>query len=35
MKIKYDKPTREIYLSNGELDDYETEKVIFMLIMKM
>ncbi len=29
MEIKYDKPTREIYLSNGEFDGYETEEIIF------
>ena len=29
MEIKYDKPTREIYLSNGEFDGYETEEVVF------
>ena len=29
MKIKYDKPIKEIYLSNGEFDGYETEEVIF------
>ena len=29
MEIKYDKPTKEIYLSNGEFDGYETEEVIF------
>ena len=29
MEIKYDKPIREIYLSNGEFDGYETEEVIF------
>lgn len=29
MEIKYDKPIKEIYLSNGEFDGYETEEVIF------
>ena len=29
MKIKYKKPIREIYLSNGEFDGYETEEVVF------
>lgn len=29
MKIKYEKPTREIYLSDGRFDGYETEEVIF------
>lgn len=29
MEIKYEKPIREIYLSNGEFDGYETEEVIF------
>lgn len=29
MEIKYEKPTREIYLLNGEFDGYETEEVIF------
>ena len=29
MKIKYDKPIKEIYLSNGEFDGYETEEVVF------
>lgn len=29
MEIKYEKPTREIYLSNGEFDGYETEEVTF------
>ena len=29
MKIKYDKPIREIILPNGESDGYETEEVIF------
>ena len=29
MEIKYDKPTKEIYLSNGEFDGYETEEVVF------
>lgn len=29
MKIKYDKPIKEIYLPNGEFDGYETEEVIF------
>ena len=29
MEIKYDKPIKEIYLSNGEFDGYETEEVTF------
>lgn len=29
MEIKYDKPIKEIYLSNGEFDGYETEEIIF------
>ena len=29
MKIKYEKPIKEIYLSNGEFDGYETEEVVF------
>ena len=29
MEIKYEKPIKEIYLSNGEFDGYETEEVIF------
>ena len=29
MEIKYNSPTKEIYLSNGEFDGYETEEVIF------
>ena len=29
MKIKYEKPTKEIILPNGESDGYETEEVIF------
>ena len=29
MEIKYDKPIKEIYLSNGEFDGYETEKFTF------
>ena len=29
MEIKYDKPIKEIYLSNGEFDGYETEEVVF------
>lgn len=29
MEIKYDKPIKEIYLSNGESDGYETKEVIF------
>ena len=29
MEIKYDKSIKEIYLSNGEFDGYETEEVIF------
>ena len=29
MKIKYDKPIKEIYLSNGESDGYETKEIIF------
>ena len=29
MEIKYDKPIKEIYLSNGEFDGYETEEIVF------
>ena len=29
MKIKYEKPTREIILPNGESDGYETEEIVF------
>ena len=29
MEIKYDKPIKKIYLSNGEFDGYETEEVVF------
>lgn len=29
MEIKYEKPTRKIYLSNGEFDGYETEEIVF------
>lgn len=29
MEIKYDKPIKEIYLSNGESDGYETKEFIF------
>ena len=29
MEIKYEKPTREIYLSDGRFDGYETEEVVF------
>lgn len=29
MEIKYEKPIREIYLSDGSFDGYETEEVIF------
>ena len=29
MEIKYDKPIKEIYLSNGEFDGYETEEATF------
>lgn len=29
MEIKYEKPIREIYLSDGRFDGYETEEVIF------
>ena len=29
MEIKYDKPTREIILPNGEFDGYETEEIVF------
>lgn len=29
MEIKYEKPIREIYLSNGEFDGYDTEEIIF------
>lgn len=29
MEIKYDKPIKEIYLSDGRFDGYETEEVIF------
>ena len=29
MKIKYDKPIKEIYLSDGRFDGYEAEEVTF------
>ena len=29
MEINYEKPTREIYLSDGRFDGYETEEVTF------